>query len=110
MHIVWGARRKKLNISRDMGLRYTEESDTVDELIRRLTNRQYAFDDTIVICEDRNQVVLLILRAIPANLLPKAIIIVTPDPMNKWLVDRIPDYLREILYLTTNVASVKIRT
>lgn len=109
MYIIW-AKRNIVDIYETMGLANCEVTLCFcrqETFVRELQAQQYTTKDILVICENKAQRILKILRAITVEHLPKAIVVITEDPANIWLSKRIPEYLHKLLTLTTEPEHVK---
>ena len=107
MHIIWGSHRNKVSSYTDMGLHDTTECFSLAAYIKLLQRKEFSGDDVLVLCENRSQVTLNILRSVPAKHLPKGIVVLTKEPFDFWLAFRIPRHVRKILSFTTKPAEVR---
>ena len=110
MHLIYfgrGYRRSLIDMNFDTPYEGTYLGYP-EKLINNINCKSYGPKDFIVICENRAQIILRILQAIPADFLPARVVILTKYPTNKWLIVRIPPYLIEKTVLTTEPENVGI--
>jgi len=104
-YILWRKSRPKILLPQLDGA-ITYEHDSIASLATALFLGRHSLDDVLVLCDKRHQVVLMLLRLIGEDRMPLRIFIVTPHPEDKWLGSRIPDYLRDRVFLTTDPENV----